>query len=532
MFMYQCPTCGGELHFDIASQQIKCTYCSSLYNPYQFSNNGTDGVEQQNVFDTTIFTCPQCGGEVYSVENESASFCSYCGASTILTARLNKEIRPTFVIPFKKTKEDCKRAYEARMKKAFFAPKELRDPRYLDSFRGIYMPYWTYEIEQHGNVNVNGTKSFRRGDYQITQHFQLTASIDADYAGFSYDASSSFYDSISENLAPYDTRQLIDFDPTFLLGFYADSADVPYELYLQDAINLSCEQTLDSFKRTPQFSGIALESGSQNAILNVPSNCKRRDRTLFPVWFLTYQTGNRVAYVTVNGQNGKIVADIPVDSKKYTLFSLLLTLPIFGILELFQTTLNSAVMACVATIFAAIVTLLYRSEIEAIYEKDSNEADKGLAFKQTQNVMAAKSVKKRKTQGLSGGFLLGILLFAVIAMILVSTFPTVDSYFTAKVAIAISTVITIFCTLTGLKQNKQIDDTHFAIGNIFCSISSIIAIIIVMTDVASDIPYYTIALAIAASVLITILDIIRNYNILSTRKLPQFNKKGGNHNAY
>ncbi len=530
--MYQCPTCGGELRFDIASQQIKCTYCSTFYNPYQFTDNGTDGVEQKDVFDTTIFTCPQCGGEVYSVENETASFCSYCGASTILTARLNKEIRPAFVIPFKKTKEDCKNAYEARMKKAFFAPKELRDPRYLESFRGIYMPYWTYEIEQRGNVNVPGTKTFRRGDYQITQHFQLTASIDADYAGFSYDASSSFYDSISENLAPYDTRQLVNFDPTFLLGFYADSADVPYELYLQDAINLSCEQTLDAFKRTPQFSGIALESGAQNTILNVPSNCKRRDRTLFPVWFLTYQMGKRVAYVTVNGQNGKIVADIPVDSKKYTLFSLLLALPIFGLLELLQTTLNSAVMACIAAVFAAVVTLLYKSEIGEIYEKDSNESDKGLAFKQSQNIMAAKSVKKHKAQKIVGSFIPAIFIIAVVFFIFANNSLALDSYFIAKIAIIISTIITVICTLLGLKQNKQIDDTHFAFGNILCSLSSIIAIVIVLTDVASDIPYYTVALMIAASVLITILDIIRNYNILSTRKLPQFNKKGGNHNAY
>lgn len=41
---------------------------------------------------------------------------------------------------------------------------------------------------------------------------------------------------------------------------------------------------------------------------------------------------DRVAYATVNGQTGLVVADIPIDPKRYLLGSLLLAIPIFALL--------------------------------------------------------------------------------------------------------------------------------------------------------------------------------------------------------
>ena len=95
---------------------------------------------------TSIFTCPQCGGEILSTDDTAAGFCSFCGASTVLYSRMQKEHKPAYIIPFAKSKDDCKQAYMSLMKKAIFAPKELKDPKFIDGFRGIYMPYWTYYV--------------------------------------------------------------------------------------------------------------------------------------------------------------------------------------------------------------------------------------------------------------------------------------------------------------------------------------------------------------------------------------------------
>lgn len=40
-----------------------------------------------------------------------------------------------------------------------FAPKELKDPRNVDNFRGIYMPYWVYNITHEGTVQLPAEKA-------------------------------------------------------------------------------------------------------------------------------------------------------------------------------------------------------------------------------------------------------------------------------------------------------------------------------------------------------------------------------------
>ena len=235
--MYECPNCSGNLKFEIKSQKLACAYCGGSFDPYSITKD-TDAIENNfkndDFFDVTVFTCPQCGGELFSEDNEATSFCSFCGASTILSSRISREKRPDFIIPFKKTKEDCKKAYAQKMRKAFFVPKELRNPEYIDEFRGIYMPYWSYQLIQKGNVLLKGEKSYRRGDYVYTERYDLSGRLDSYYLGYSSDASTSFYDNISQALAPYDAKEMVHFTPAFLSGFYADTADVGPEVYVGD----------------------------------------------------------------------------------------------------------------------------------------------------------------------------------------------------------------------------------------------------------------------------------------------------------
>ncbi|MFQ7336987.1 MAG: hypothetical protein ACLROW_10440 [Roseburia faecis] len=159
--MLSCPNCGGNLKFDIPSQQLSCEHCHTLFDPYDFDGKTSDAEESKTFdgdYEVTIFTCPQCGGEILSTDNAAAGFCSFCGASTILYSRISHEKRPNYIIPFQKTKEQCKEAYARRMKHSIFAPKELRDPSYIDSFRGIYMPYWAFYISQKGSLSLNGKR--------------------------------------------------------------------------------------------------------------------------------------------------------------------------------------------------------------------------------------------------------------------------------------------------------------------------------------------------------------------------------------
>ena len=441
--MFACPNCGGNLKFDIPSQQLACEYCHTQADPYSFEDKAEEGFEKLD-YEVTVFSCPQCGGEIVSTDTSAAEFCSFCGASTILHSRLRNEKRPNYIIPFKQTKEDCKKAYSAMMKKAYFAPDALKNPKHIDSFRGIYMPYWAFYVTQQSPFELKGSRSKRRGDYIITDHFDLKGDINAYYKGLSYDASSSFDDNISEKIAPYDVKGMKAFTPAFLSGFYADTADVDSENYRVDAENFATENSVNCIYSTPEFAGLSPSGSLGPSALNTQT--KEVDSTMFPVWFLSYRNGGRVAYATVNGQTGKVVTDLPVDARKYLTGSLLLALPIFILLNLLFTFMPSTLLI-LTTIIAAISMIIY------------------------------------------------------------------------------------FCELGAIKKKEKLEKKKTDVGLITAIIALVLGIGISILQPVSDLFYYGGAIISLCAVFFTIKDIIQYYNIMATRRLPQFDRTGGDDNA-
>lgn len=540
--MYECPNCGGNLRFDIPSQQLACKFCDTKVSPYAIKKD-TDAVEQE-YYEATIFTCPQCAGEIFTTDNEAASFCSFCGASTILSSRIAKEKRPKYIIPFKVTKDDCKEAYAKKMKKAFFLPKELRDPKYIDGFRGIYMPYWTYQLTQKGRISLEGKKSHRKGDYIITEHFNLNGDLDAYYLGYSRDASSGFYDNISEPLAPFDAKQLVNFEPTFLSGFYADTGDVDASVYLDDVTELANDSTFKVICKEPDFSGYGVNSADNKKKLSalIPTACKEADNTMYPVWFLSYRNKDRVAYATVNGQTGKVVADMPIDTRKYLLCSLVLALPIFLFLNLFFTVIPKTLLGlgCLLVLIAA---LIYKRELKAIRIKENNEEDEGVQVKKKvlkqanklqqkvygadmvkkENTKTKKSVKGKKSTSNTAA---SIIIWAVVGIWL---FPFLVNFGTGFLWPVVIVLDIVFCSL-GISEAKKTGGT-LPIGFIVSIVTVVIAGLILLINPVSDLWFYGGAIIILLAVLFNIMDMIRNYNRLAMRRLPQFEKRGGDQYA-
>ncbi len=469
--MYPCPSCGGGLRFDIPSQKLKCDFCQTAADPSAFQT--LKGAEEEKDFEVTKFICSQCGAEIISQDQTAAAFCSFCGASTLLKSRLSREKKPDAIIPFKKTKEDCISSYRKMMRRALFAPNELKDESCINSFRGIYMPYWVYDVSHKGAFCLRGEKYSRSGDYDITRHYDLTGVIDADYQGITHDASSEFSDDISESLAPYNVREMQRFNPAYLSGFYADTYDVSSRVYDQDAAGLAGRISYEHAKKIPVFKGYSMKSKhTANASL-FHTTMNYPHYALFPVWFMSYRKNDRVSYVSINGQTGKITSDIPIDYKKYTLCSLLLTIPVFFLLN-FVVFMKAKSAMIVSALLLILSLILSFREIAQIVKKESGAGDRGL-FRGS----APQKIK----------------------------IPFSETW-------------------------KRFMKDKFSVPGIltsFCAIAAS-AVIFILNPV-SDYYYYLGAAFSIIAVFLTIITIMRNYNILSTRKLPQFNREGGDDRA-
>ena len=468
--MYACPNCGGGLRFDISSQKLKCDYCDSDHDPYDITKEKDAGVETGE-YGVTIFTCPQCGGEVMTTDESITGFCTFCGASTVLDARMSKEKRPAKIITFKKTKEDCKNIYKKMAGKALFAPRELKDPEYLEKFRGIYIPYWVYDISYDETVKAAGVTTSTGLNSITTNYYDVYCGVDAEYTGVSYDASASFDDHISETIAPFNTANMQEFTPSFLSGFYADTADVDKNLYRADAVKAA--QT-DAAAQLASFNGLRQYSVSHDAARQALSGKERINREvnepqlgLFPVWFLSYRTKkDRVAYAVVNAENGEISADLPVSVGKYVLFSLIMAAPIFALLA-FLFTLTPGWTLGLTAALAVISLIVYAKEISELKKRHLKYDDKGFYEKYG---------------------------------------PKQDK-----------------------EELKKIAPARGALG----SIAAIAIVLIVLRiNPVDDFYFYAAAIAAIIGVCLTMSAIIRRYNILMTRPSPKFyERRGGNDSA-
>lgn len=552
--MYECPNCGSNLKFDIATQQMLCSYCSTTIDPYSMQS-GHDA-EESREYDVTIFTCSQCGAELLSEDTTAATFCSFCGSTAILDSRIGKGRRPVHIIPFSKTKEDCKASYARMMRRAIFAPSELKDEENIEKFRGIYMPYWVYSFEKKGQITFRGSESHQKGDYLITKHYNIVSDVDAAYKGISYDAAASFSDDLSGAISPYDMKSGKPFTPSYLSGFYADISDVDSSVYEQDAGELAVEDCFSKLANDSVCSRYHVKDQKNAYSLKnaLRPECTAAESAMFPVWFLSYRKGDRVAYAVVNGQTGKAAADLPVDRKKYVISSLLLAIPLFLILNL-RFTIRPNVALILSALLAFVCALISFSQMSRIKAKETRENDRGYVYSKQEYSRRADNnsaddswvnyaeTGQRKPSKKSGSPIImsQIMIGVFVAMMFLIGMPLIIVLLASNggnAAVLTVVFLLLFAVFTRITSSNR-SPKSIRIGSLKESLpvlvkpgaAILLAIVIIIWNPVSDLYYYGGAVISMGAVIWTLMDIIGRYNMLTTRKLPQFNRRGGDENA-
>ncbi len=526
---------------------MHCEYCDTQVDPYSFHKEKDAGEEPPGEYEATVFTCPQCGGEIVSEDTTAATFCSFCGAAAILDSRISKKRCPEYIIPFTKTKEDCKAAYGKMLRRAIFAPKELKDENLIEKFRGIYMPYWVYSFEKKEKIAFPGKKTHRKGDYLIIDHYMLDCQVEEAYQGLAYDASSAFSDSLSGAIAPFDLKRRKDFTPSFLSGFYADTNDVEKYAYLSEAEDIVLQDAGRVLAKDPVCRKYHAGQGEGAYILRNalrPSD-QSAELSLLPVWFLSYRNGERISYAVVNGQTGRAAADLPVDGKKYLAGSFLLAIPLFFLLNLLLTITPGKILM-IAALLAFLCILISNRQISHILDRESGADDKGLASIRSDFGTGNSGWQRRKPvsnlwdDGI-GKMLLIMILFLVTTLIPALLAPVIVGggvwgiFGIMAVMAVVLSMNRVASAFSGGRRGRNLGKKAFGGGHFrekrpvlikpFGGI--VLAAVILIIDPVSDWFYYIGAFACMGTVLWAIMDIIKQHNMLATRKLPQLNKRGG-----
>ena len=521
--MYRCPNCSAQMRFDIASQELHCDYCGAST---PISDHPDEKVaREEKAFDVTIFSCPQCGAEIMSTENAATGFCSYCGASVLLEGRMGKGKAPKVIIPFQKTKEECQEIYRKKLKTAWFVPGEFKDAQHIDRVRGMYLPYWVFDVEQKKEAKLRGTRV--KGNYQET--LSLKANLDNSYKGLSRDASSAFDDSICDWIAPFSEKAMKPFTPAYLAGFYADVADVGSKVYNESVKAEINNRTKKLVKAQYPGTSISFPVNLTRAFGTTISDVKS---AMFPVWFLTWRRNDRVAYAVINGETGKISADLPVDPKKYVLGSLILSVPIF-LLILAVGTIKAKALIIVAMILGVLMLAAYGLNLWELYRRENRLDDLGFLEARKKEAEAREEAAAREMeriqeeesmQEVAGG-----------AYVLVNgkaVLKGTKADVTRKQALR--NVKARAAQEKKEKAEKRKESVKAAIdsGNVLMEAGPVAAAVLVslvirLAHPVADVPYYVGVILIMLTIGWAVIGLIRKYNKLTTRPIPEFHERKG-----
>lgn len=523
--MSSCPNCGNVVRFDIKRQQLFCDYCSGEYDPYNIDMNN-NAEEIKDSYDITAFRCPQCGGELYSTDKDMSGNCSYCGSTVVFESRMTNSKRPKYIIPFTVSKEDCKARYLEEVNKYKFTPNVLKDPQFIDGFRGIYVPYWIYEVKQDGHFDVEASTSHTSGDYTITDTYNISATNDSVYEQIIHDASSVMQDDISEKVEPYnlngtkkvgsngekrEEKGLQEFTPSFFSGFYAEPVDMDADIYEDYICSIANEKTksyIDSHDELGEFSLSSKLTKKEDFNTHITN----KTLAMLPVWFLSYKKNNRVAYAAINGQNGRLVTDMPVDFGKFALRTIITALIIFVLMS-FSTSLPMSV---------TLISVLIASMVTRVCEDDAIK----LSIRSNDGV---KGKLRISSDGCIVSMIELVLLviwiigFKIYSKFDVDAVEVIDATIFFGVALCSLVVHAIRIARTYSILAKVNDKkAHLLIYPIISFIAALIGTGVLFIAPVSDMYYYMASIIVVGVEVLVFTGIVKNYNKIATRPLPQF----------
>jgi len=327
----KCPACGASIDFDPKVSKWKCKYCFSEFTLEEMEKvtsgsaskekNTKKEVTKDNV-DYYTYNCQSCGAEIIADNETAATFCVYCGNTTILRNKLDGDFKPDYVIPFKKEKKEAEEAFKSLSKGRIFVPRDFTKQENIEKIRGIYIPFWLYDFDTSGDLSGTATKiqTWTTGDTQYTKtdYYQVERAASMSFYKVPVDGSTRFDNDIMDTIQPYNYKDLVEYNHAYLSGFYAERYDQDKK-EMQKIPEDRAKKTVEN-ELANDIKGYATKNIKEK---NIKSKLNDVKYALLPVWMVNVKYKGKQYLFAMNGQNGKFIGDIPLDKTKVTICTIL-----------------------------------------------------------------------------------------------------------------------------------------------------------------------------------------------------------------
>jgi hypothetical protein len=302
-----CLFCGSEA--EIAASTLQTTADDYLATLASLPKKLDEAVSKE-------VSCKKCGGSFSFSEKLFASHCTYCNTPAVIDCI--QDITPKALLPFAISQKKAQEKFKIWVGSRWFAPNAFK--AYLDESKklvGYYFPYWTYDTQTVSRYN-----GYRGDAYYVTVYKRVQGEekevqerriewtpangvIDVSFEDITVGASHTIERSRLDDIEPWSTQELVDFDSQYISGFEAEE----YALSLQDGFDIA-KRKMES---TIQYRVKADIGGDEQRVDYIDTQYLDigYKAVLFPVWVASFVWNDKTYNYAINARTGKIVGERP-----------------------------------------------------------------------------------------------------------------------------------------------------------------------------------------------------------------------------
>ncbi len=350
----KCPNCGATLQFDPLKNGLSCEFCGHFEEiPMEKDDDGIEkGADELDLFSevhtqgydwgakSKVIICKSCGAESVYDELQIADVCPYCGSNQVMQASEDlKTLAPGGVVPFRIDEKKAGALFSNWIKGKFFCPKKAKQSARPDAFKGVYLPYWTYDAKTTTNYTarygIDEEREGKDGKKETHTEWYLTGGVQkVDFDDVLVFGSKRYEKDLMSRIEPFDTEDNVRYQPKFLQGFTAERYSIGLREAWETAKGKMWEKIEDEIKKSVEdrFNADHVE-GIDGKTTYAATTYKY---LLLPVWMSSFTYKNKLYRFLVNGQNGKVGGKTPVSAIRVILVIAAILAAIVGLVLLFK----------------------------------------------------------------------------------------------------------------------------------------------------------------------------------------------------
>ena len=326
----KCPQCGGVMDFDPATGKLKCPYCD-YEEAIKVQDKAPKKAAELDFFtakhtashdwgaETKTILCKACGAESIYDALQTSAVCPFCGSNQVMEQNDQDTIAPGGVVPFRISDDQASQLFHKWIKRKWFCPKLAKESAKPKRFKGIYLPYWTFDTDTvstyHAEYGIDHTTEDSEGETHTETHWHNTSGTYTEFINDELVLASKNHDtSILHKLEPFDTENNKSYKPEYIAGFVAER----YSLGLKDAWKIA-KNSIKAKLRGQISNKIEREHNADHVRqLNVKTDYDNitYKYLLLPIWMSHFKYKDKVYQFMINGQTGKVAGKTPLSIPK------------------------------------------------------------------------------------------------------------------------------------------------------------------------------------------------------------------------